>query len=86
MVDHHRLAHHAALCGRGLDAVAHARDAAARSARLGAHQEAVHALRLALRFSDLLDATTMADLHDRLSYGATSPTRSRSRSTRSRWP
>ena len=66
--DHHRLAHHAAGSGHGVAAVAHAREAAALSARLGAHSEAAREYRLALRFEDLHDRRTVADLHDRLSY------------------
>ena len=42
--------------------------AAALSARLGAHREAADEYRLALRFADLHDRRTVADLHDRLSY------------------
>ena len=68
VADHHRLAHHAAGCGRAHDAVRHAQEAAERSARLGAHQEAAHAYRLALLFADALDEPTLAVLHDGLSY------------------
>ncbi len=66
--DHHRLAHHAAESGHGTQAVTHAVAAAELSARLGAHHEAADEYRLALRFADLLDRPTVADLHDRLSY------------------
>ncbi|WP_051277344.1 AAA family ATPase [Marmoricola sp. URHB0036] len=66
--DHHRLAHHAAESDHGSAAVTHAVAAAALSARLGAHHEAAEEYRLALRFADVLDRRTVADLHDRLSY------------------
>ena len=51
-----------------MEAVPHAMAAAALSARLGAHREAADEYRLALRFADLHDRRTVADLHDRLSY------------------
>ena len=66
--DDHRLAHHAAGCGRHDDAVRYAVAAAADSARLGAHREAAREYRLALRFPDVLDAARAADLYDHLSY------------------
>lgn len=66
--DHHRLAHHAAESSLGAEAVRHAMAAAELSARLGAHHEAADEYRLALRFTDVLDRSTVADLHDRLSY------------------
>ena len=66
--DDHRLAHHAAGSGDGEAALRHARDAAARSARLGAHREAVREYRLALRFAEGLDLQSLAMLHDALSY------------------
>jgi DNA-binding CsgD family transcriptional regulator/tetratricopeptide (TPR) repeat protein len=66
--NHHRLAHHAAESGNGTAAVTHAMAAATLSARLGAHHGAGEEYRLALRFADVLDRRTVADLHDRLSY------------------
>ena len=66
--DDHRLAHHAAESGNAVEAVRHAVTAAERSARLGAHREAAHEYRLALRFADVHGQGTVADLHDRLSY------------------
>ncbi|MEP6651306.1 MAG: LuxR C-terminal-related transcriptional regulator [Lapillicoccus sp.] len=66
--DDHRLAHHAAGCGRQEDAVRYSVSAATRSARLGAHREAAREYRLALRFPDVLDRKRTADLFDHLSY------------------
>jgi DNA-binding CsgD family transcriptional regulator len=66
--DEHRLAHHAAGCGRHEDAVRYAVAAAADSARLGAHREAAREYRLALRFPEVLDHARTADLYDHLSY------------------
>jgi DNA-binding CsgD family transcriptional regulator/tetratricopeptide (TPR) repeat protein len=66
--DDHRLAHHAAGCGREADAVRYAVAAADRSSRLGAHREAAREYASALRFPDVLDRATTAELNDRLSY------------------
>ena len=66
--DDHRLAHHAAGCGRHEDAVRYSVAAASRSARLGAHREAAREFALALRFPEVLDRGQVASLEDRLSY------------------
>jgi DNA-binding CsgD family transcriptional regulator/tetratricopeptide (TPR) repeat protein len=66
--DDHRLAHHAAGCGREADAVRYAIAAADRSSRLGAHREAAREYASALRFPDVLDRSQTAALNDRLSY------------------
>lgn len=66
--DKHRLAHHAAGCGRPEDAVRYSVAAATRSARLGAHREAAREYRLALRFPDTLTRDRTAELYDLLSY------------------
>jgi DNA-binding CsgD family transcriptional regulator len=66
--DDHRLAHHAAGCGREADAVRFAVAAADRSARVGAHREAAREYASALRFPDVLDRAQTAALNDRLSY------------------
>ena len=66
--DDHRLAHHAAGCGRREDAVRYSVAAASRSARLGAHREAAREFALALRFPEVLDRGQVASLEDRLSY------------------
>ncbi len=66
--DEHRLAHHAAGCGRREEAVGHSLAAAAGSARLGAHREAASAYRSALGLLEPHDRTRAAAVQDLLSY------------------